>query len=694
MTRDKLIGYLWPDSNPERARRLLSDSIYRINSAIGVEAFTAAGEELRLDPEHLPSDVWEFEDAIEAGDWPHAVELHTEPFLDGFFLTDADELERWAQAQRDRLARELGRALEALAEEAEQRDERAEALRWWRTLARRDPYSSRVAMRLMRALERCGDRAEALRHGLAHVRLLGEELEVEPDEELAAHIAALRAPAIAAPAPRAPAWPNGTSASRVTSPPPSTTARGREAGRRLAGPRSRTVAVLPFDNLAPEDHDDEYFADGITDDVIAQLAKIAGLRVIARASVMPYKGRRGSVGAIGAELGADTLLTGSVRRSGERVRVVAQLVDAGTNECLWSETYDRRLRDVFSIQTDVALNIAHGLRARLSPDERSRLRKRPTSDMEAYRLYLRARHCFCRHLDADVWQSVRYYERAIERYPEYALAHAGLGLAYSHLAENGSLDARQAYRRVREAAERALHLDGDLSEAHCLLGHMRFTAEFDWTGSESSFRRALELSPSNADACDLYGRMCTSMERYDEAIPLLARARELDPLAHRSDLAAAYIRAGRYDAAVAVAESEVEFDAGYPRAHATLGWAYLKCGRERAGIAELEKAVSLAPDTSSWLAQLGQAYAITGSEGRAREVLATLHDRARDSYVSPYHLAYIHTGLGEFEEALDLLERAYEERAAAVASIKGSFLFMDLRPHPRFRELLRRMNLG
>ncbi|HUG02347.1 MAG TPA: tetratricopeptide repeat protein [Longimicrobiales bacterium] len=688
MTRDKLIGFLWPDADPDRARRLLSDSMYRISKAIGVEAFTAAGEELRLQPERLPSDVWEFEDALERGDWRLAADLHDAPFLDGFFLTDADELERWVDGQRERLARELARALEALADEAERENDVDGAGRWWHALSARDPYSSRIALRLMRALESSGDRVGALRHGQAHARVLREELDVEPDAELTAYLALLRAPGSGTAAtirrdddasPRAVASASGT----APAPDPAADAADR---------RRRSIAVLPFENLGP-DPDQEYFADGVTEDVIAQLAKLAGLRVIARASVMPFKGHRRGLREIGAELGADTMLTGSVRRATDRVRIVAQLVDAATEECLWSETYDRRMLDIFAIQTDVALHIADALRARLSPDERSRLGKRPTGDMEAYQLYLRGRYCHARHVDVHLRQSARYFERAIERDPGYALAHASLGLAYSQLAEDGVVDASGAYGRARSAADRALQIDPELSEAHCLLGHMKFTSEFDWSGAERAFRRAIELSPSNADAYDLYGRMCTAMERYDEAIALLARAQELDPLAHRSDLAAAYIRAERYDEAVNAAENAVEFDPAYPRSRATLGWAYLKSGRPGEGIEQLQRAVSLTADTPAWQAQLGQAYAVIGDERRAREILAALRERARDGYVSPYHLAYLHTGLGEHDEALDLLERAYEERAAAVASIKGSFLFAPLRPHPRFQSLLRRMNL-
>ncbi|MGH7447258.1 MAG: AfsR/SARP family transcriptional regulator, partial [Longimicrobiales bacterium] len=194
VTRDKLIGYLWPDSDPERARHLLSDSIYRINQAVGGEALIATGDRLRLNPDRLPSDAWDFADAVERGDWERVVELHAGPFLDGFFLTDADELERWVDAQRERLARDRDRALDALAEAAERAGDLRAALQWWGILAERDPYSSRIALRLMRALDRTGDRAAALQHARVHTQLLEQEMGAAPDAELLAFVAELRTP--------------------------------------------------------------------------------------------------------------------------------------------------------------------------------------------------------------------------------------------------------------------------------------------------------------------------------------------------------------------------------------------------------------------------------------------------------------------------------------------------------------------
>jgi len=217
--------------------------------------------------------------------------------------------------------------------------------------------------------------------------------------------------------------------------------------------------------------------------------------------------------------------------------------------------------------------------------------------------------------------------------------------------------------------------------------------DHDWVAAEQGFKRALELSPSNAATCDLYGRMCAALERYDESIALLQRAQELDPLARRCDAATMLLRAGRVEEAMRRAESAVELDP-VDRACATLGWAYFLNGRHDEALAQLERAASTSPASTIWLAQLGQAYAMAGDRARARQILRTLEERARESYVSPYHFAYVLTGLGEMDRAMDYLERAVAERTGASYGIKGSFLFKPLRGHPRFSALLRQMNLA
>ena len=461
------------------------------------------------------------------------------------------------------------------------------------------------------------------------------------------------------------------------------------------GARLPSVAVLPFRNLS-NDPENEFFTDGITEDVIAQLSKIRSLKVISRASVMGFKRREQGLREIGAALDVETLLDGSVRRAGDRVRIVAQLIDPGTDRQLWAETYDRQLTDIFAIQSDVALQIAAALRAELSRDERTRIYREPTADVQAYQLYLQARHWYVRYTDQSIRKGIDYFQRAIAADPDYALAHAGLALAYAEQASGaggGTARPDEAYHFAMEAVRAALALDGELGEAHAVLALLKMTHDFDWAGAEAEFKLALELSPGAADVYDHYGWLCGAVERYDEALALVRRAQELDPLTHRADVAATLLRAGRHEEALQEALRSVEFDPEYMRGRSTLGWAYMLNGRPEQGLAELEYAMRVVPGHTMFMAQLGQAYGMAGRTEQARAILRRLEELGRERYVSPYHMAYVYTGLGENETAIGWLERAYEERAGSVYGVKGSFLFRSLRSHPRFRALLAKMNL-
>jgi TolB-like protein/Tfp pilus assembly protein PilF len=460
-------------------------------------------------------------------------------------------------------------------------------------------------------------------------------------------------------------------------------------------PRPPSVAVLPFLNLST-DPENEFFADGITEDVIAHLSRIRSLKVISRTSVMAFKKRDQSLREIGAKLDASTLLEGSVRRAGSRVRIVAQLIDAESDRHLWAETYDRDLTDIFAIQTDVALQIADALQAKLSPEEKRRIRKQPTDDVQAYQLYLMGRHCMVRWTQEGLDQALEYFDQAVARDPEYALAYATMAYAYADMATGvaGSLPPAQAYQRAKDAVARALQLDPGLAEAHAVSGYLKYISDYDWTGAEQQLKKAIELNPNSGEAYDFYGLLLAALERYDEAVEKQRKAYEVDPLAHRMDIATTFLRAGRYDDAVAAVSRVLAVDPHFALAHVTLGWAYLLKGMANQGIAELERAVSLSPESTIYLGQLGQAYARVGRTDEARKVLGKLEEMSTRRYVSPYHLAYVYEGLGEQDRAMDFLERAYEERAGGIFGIKGSFLFRSLRGHPRFQAMLGKMNLA
>jgi serine/threonine-protein kinase len=332
----------------------------------------------------------------------------------------------------------------------------------------------------------------------------------------------------------------------------------------------------------------------------------------------------------------------------------------------------------------------------LSPEERTRIRKEPTDDVEAYQLYLQGKHCLTRWTREGVDQGLKFLEQAVARDPEYALAYATIGWSYTELAlaVAGSSPPEEAFPRAKAAVARALEIDSGLAEAHAVLGHLKYACDYDWAGAEAEFKRAIELNPNSGEVYDFYGLMLSSLERYDEAIEMQRRAHALDPLAHRMDLVTTFLRAGRYDKALDAVTRVLEVEPDLALAHATLGWIYLLTGKPDQGVAALERAVEITPGSTLFLAQLGQAYGQVGRTEEARAVLRRLEEESRHRHVSPYHMAYVHTGLGQQEQALDWLERAFEQRSGGVFGVKGSFLFASLRPHPRFQTLLRKMNLA
>ena len=294
-------------------------------------------------------------------------------------------------------------------------------------------------------------------------------------------------------------------------------------------------------------------------------------------------------------------------------------------------------------------------------------------------------------------QAIAFFEKAIAEDPGFALAHAGLALVYSELGigqGSGAHHSAEAFGKAKDAVAKALALDDRLGDAHGVAALLKFVCDYDWTGAEKEFQLALELSPGSADIYGHYGWLCSSLERYEDAIQLMMRARELDPLAHPSDLASTLLRAGRYPEALELAERIIEFEPGLARGYSTSGWARIKMGNFAEGLAALERAVSLSPGSPMFQAQLGEAYALAGKVNEARDVLRKLTDLSKQQYIPPYFFAYVHAGLGDANAAIDCLDLAYEQRSGALYGIKGSFLFENLRSHPRFQALLKKLNLA
>jgi serine/threonine-protein kinase len=663
LSRDRAMALLWPERDSANGRRLLNLAVHVLRGALGEGAIASTGDGLLLNPSLLSCDLHELRSAIAANAAESVVRLYGGPLLDGFHLDDSTDFGYWLDERRNEIDHAYIGALLVLAKRQEQSGDVHGRVGTSRRLVASDPHSAVYAQALMNALDAAGDRAAALRHANEHASRRRADLELEPHPEVVALAERLRA----APVRYQP----------LLSP---------------SIPRSPSVAVLPFLSLSAE-AENEYFADGITEDVIAHLSKIRALKVISRTSVMPFKQRQQSLQEIGATLGATALLDGSVRQLGDRVRIVAKLIDVQTDQHLWVETYDRQLTDIFSIQTDVALQIAAALKAELSRDEQTRVQRKPTKDLQAYRLFLQGRQWCLKYTPKAYEQAIEFFDLAIARDPTFALAYAYMGMAYTEQAESGALAPDIAHGRAAEAAANALRLDPDLAAAHCTVAYVKMVRDFDWVGAEQEFKRALELSPGSDDTYDLYGRLCAGLGRYDEALALQYRARELDPLAHRMDGVTTLLRAGRYAQAVTDAEAALELEPAYDRGRATLGWGYFLTGRQTEGLAELERAVSISPGNTLWVGQLGEAYAMAGETAKARGILRDLEERAKTAYVSPYHFAYVYTGLGEFDQAMDWLERAVAERTGPAYSIKGSFLLTSLHTQPRFRALLKQMKL-
>jgi serine/threonine-protein kinase len=662
LSRDRAMALLWPERDTASARRLLNLSVHVLRSALGERAITSAGDGLLLEPGRISCDLHALRTAIAADDADRIARLYTGPLLDGFHLDESMEFGYWLDEHRAELAHAYVGALLAVAERQERQGDVHGRVGTCRKLVAADAHSAPYALALMRALEAAGDRAGALQHALEYANRVRTDLEIEPEPSVTALADRLRA---AAARPSMPATEN---------------------------PSVPTIAVLPFRNVST-DPENACFADGITEDVIAQLSKIRALKVISRTSANRFKTRERSLRDIGAALGATALLDGSVRRADARIRIVVQLIALDPERTLWTETFDREITDIFAIQTEVALRIALALEAELTAEERTRVHRRLTLDVLAYQLFLQGRQLLTPYTVPAMLGAVRFFERAVARDPGFALAHASLGMVQVELAEAGTVAPDVAYARARSAVDSALQLDPELGAAYVALGMLKAVREFDWEGAEAAFRRALELSPGSADAYDLYGRFLAGVARFDEAIAMVHRASELDPLTHRIDLVTTLLRAGRLDEAIARAQEATEVNPG-DRASATLGWAYFLAGRHDEGIAELERAVATSPENPMWLAQLGEAYGLAGKAKRARAVLRELESQAQSRWMSPYYFAYVRVGLGEADRALDLLESAVEQRSGPVYGIKGSFLFAPLREQPRFRALLERMGLA
>jgi TolB-like protein/DNA-binding winged helix-turn-helix (wHTH) protein/Tfp pilus assembly protein PilF len=453
-----------------------------------------------------------------------------------------------------------------------------------------------------------------------------------------------------------------------------------------------SLAVLPLENLSG-DPSQEYFADGMTDELITDLASIASLRVISRTSTTHYKGTRKTLPEIARELNVDAVVEGSVGRSANKVRIRAQLVRAVPEEHLWAESYERDLPDILALQRDVAKAIAHEIKIKLTPEDQARLAPAGPVDPEAYQLYLRGRISFENWTPDAVRLARENFQKAIEKDPNYALAYAGL--ADTYVFGDPDLDPKVAIPLARAAVLKALELDDTLSDAHAAMAQVKFLGDWDWAGAEKEFRRAIELYPGDTLAHHMYSHFVLYMGRNQESLQESELYIRLDPLsaAANNHLGYYYLATGQYDLAIEQEHKALQIDPNYHDSIAFLGDAYRHKGMAQEALAQYEKMMALEGTGPDWIKSLRKAYKAEGWRGYFRKLLDRDLERSKREHVSPYDIADNYALLGDKTQAFRYLDKAYAERDRWLTAVKAEHDFDVLRSDPRYADLLRRMGL-
>ena len=462
----------------------------------------------------------------------------------------------------------------------------------------------------------------------------------------------------------------------------------------IGSTRVESLAVLPLENLSG-DPEQEYMADGITDALITELGKIRTVRVTSRTSIVAYKQVRKSLPDIGRELGVDAVVEGSVVRSGNRIRITAQLVQTASDRHLWAQAFERDVPDVVTLYADVAEAIGREIHAEIDRSAASAARARPI-DPAAWALYVRGRYFWARGGADNLKKARDYFQQATAKQADYGLAYAGLADTYLLLATNGVMTPTEAVPQAKDAALKALDLDESLAEAHTSLAGIACTFEADWLGAEREYRRALEINPSYAIAHQWWGTTLAGLGRHAEAAAEMRRALEIDPVSLRAGNAAglALYLARRYPEAIEQYTKTLELEPEYAPAHTGLGRAYRALGWREQALAELEQAAWISNRAPSSLGPLGHAYGVFGRRDQALRILLELRDRSKHAYVSPVDYAVVYLGLRDDDRAFQELQRAAEKQLSSLSSLKTSPEYDPLRSDRRFADLLHRVNLN
>ena len=454
----------------------------------------------------------------------------------------------------------------------------------------------------------------------------------------------------------------------------------------------KSLLVLPLENLS-RDPAQDYFADGMTDELIGKLSNISALRVISRTSAMHYKGLKKPLPEIARELRVDAVVEGSVLRSNDRVRINARLIRVSNDRQIWAESYERDLRDILALQSDVASAIAREIRIQVAPAESSQLASKRPVDPEAYQFYLKGRISFSRFTPESLTQAVEYFNRAIAKDPGYALAYAGLADSYIQLAGR-LLPPHEAMPKARAAIERALELDGSLGEGHSSLAQVKLFYEFDWEGARAEFRRASELNPRSALIHQMTGLFLSAQGRAEESLAEATRALEFDPVSTNSGCLRARLLhyAHRYDEAIRLYRKTLETDPTVAGHCTWSSFAFQKTSRFAEAITAAKQAGEVSPNEMLPRGALARAYGVMGNKDEARKVLQQMQELSKRRFISEYDFAVANSGWNP-EESLAWLEKAYKGRVGLLVYLKVDAAFDDLRSDPRFQDLIRRIRI-
>ncbi|NIM91454.1 MAG: protein kinase [Candidatus Aminicenantes bacterium] len=454
-----------------------------------------------------------------------------------------------------------------------------------------------------------------------------------------------------------------------------------------------SIAVMPFADLSPQ-KDQEYFCDGMAEELINALTKIKDLRVVARTSAFSFKGKEIDIREIGKKLNVNTILEGSVRKAGNRLRIMAQLINVADGYHLWSEKYDRDIEDVFAIQDEISLAIVDKLKLKLLKEEKVDLLKRYTDNLEAYQLYLKGRYFWNKRFEVGLKKGLEFFQQAIERDKGYTLAYSGLADCYILLPWYGIFPQKEAYQKAKEAARKALEIDDKLAEAHTSMAFVKLLSDWDWAAAEKGFKQAIELNAKYSTAHHWYAFHLFFRARFDESIAEMEKALELDPfsLIINCDFGWALYYSRQYDRAIEVLKKTLDMDPNFVSAHSFLGRAYLQKSMYKEALTEFRKEKE---PSKGWMQNvetvLGVAHMRMGKKKEAQNILEEMVERTKHEHVSPYHIALLSFNLGEDELGFEWLDRAYKEHEDWLLYLKVEPLFDSVRSDPRFTKLLKKI---